>query len=107
MAEHVDHCEPCQHTVHDLEAHKDTLLQGLHLLRKPVGLLVQSLEHALLLLHGLLLHTCSFPQGLILLSQVDDFFFWRHGPTVLGSGLSCKPIVLLNSYSPVIKVTEK
>src|SRR5260370_25472011 len=81
------------------------LLQGLHLLRKPVGLLLQSLDQALLLvdhglLHvdGLLLHTCSFPQGLILLSQVDHFFFWRHDPTLLGSGLSCKPVVLLNSY---------
>ncbi len=44
------------------------LLPGLHLLRKPIGLLLQSLDQALLLidhglLHvdGLLLHTCSFP----------------------------------------------
>jgi hypothetical protein len=25
------------------------------------------------------------------LSQGDHFFFWCHGPTVLGSGLSDKP----------------
>jgi len=29
VADHVDHCPPCQDTVHDLEAHKDTLLRGL------------------------------------------------------------------------------
>lgn len=29
VAEHIDHCPPCQDTVHNLESHKDTLLKGL------------------------------------------------------------------------------
>ena len=81
------------------------LLQGLYLLRKPVGPLVQSLDQALLLvdhglLHvdGLLLRTCSFPQGLILLSQGDHFFFWRHVPTLHASTGFSKSLGDLGSY---------
>lgn len=69
-----------------------------HLLRKPLGLLLQSLDHALLPVDGLLLHTDSFSQSLILLSQRDHFFLCRHDPTLLGSALACKTLVLLNSY---------
>jgi hypothetical protein len=71
-----------------------TLLQGLHLLLEQVGLFLLSLnqvlllvDHRLLHVNCLLLQTGSFPQRLILFSQVDQFFFCCHGPTVLGSGL--------------------
>src|SRR5260221_4761732 len=73
------------------------LLQGLHLPRQQLCLLLQSLNQALLLVDHRLLHvnclllqTGSFPQRLILFSQVDQFFFWCHGSTVLGSGLQGK-----------------
>jgi hypothetical protein len=78
------------------------LLQGLHLLPQPRQLLLQSFDHALLLLDDallsldlLVLHTNSFLQPLILLSQAHDFFFCRHGPTLLAFGVSCKSLVLL------------
>src|SRR5260370_32068212 len=73
------------------------LLQGLHLPRQQLSLLLQSLNQALLLVDHRLLHvnclllqTGSFPQRLILFSQGDQFFFWCHGSTVLGSGLQGK-----------------
>ena len=72
------------------------LLQGLHLPRQQLCLLLQALNQALLLVAHRLLHvnclllqTGPFPQRLILFSQVDQFF-WCHDPTVLGSGLQGK-----------------
>jgi hypothetical protein len=59
------------------------LLQGLHLLLEQVRLFLQSLNQALLLVDHSLLQTDSFSQG-------DQFFFWYHGPTVLGPGLHGK-----------------
>src|SRR5436190_23274002 len=29
VAEHIEHCPPCQETIHELDAHKDTLLEFL------------------------------------------------------------------------------
>jgi len=37
VAEHIDHCPPCQHTVQNLEGHQDTLLQGLQSPPAPSG----------------------------------------------------------------------
>ena len=74
----------------------ELFLQGLHLLLQQHHLVLH-LSDQRVSLRKLLLQQALF------LSQVNHFFFGCHIPTVFGSGLVGKPLVLVNSYcfSPV------
>ena len=77
----------------------ELFLQGLHLLLQQHHLVLH-LSDQRVSLRKLLLQQALF------LSQVNHFFFGCHIPTVFGSGLVGKPLVLVNSYIEFKSLTE-